>query len=364
MYLHTPFCIHKCSYCDFYSFADSAPRFDVLADAVRHEILGVSGTFPKAVSVFFGGGTPSLLPLPALARIYAALRERLPWEDGAEITLEANPETVTVEWAKGLLATTPVNRVSLGAQSFSPENLAKLERLGSPESIRTAVGRLKEAGIPRFSLDLIFGIPGQGQEGMLRDIEEAVKLGPEHVSFYNLTLKPGHKLYGQLPDDDESAELFEIGCAKLAQEGYAQYEISNFARPGCESRHNLLYWSGGDFLGFGPSASSRLFRDGVFHHRKQVADLNRYLVCHDFDAVPFEPTTAAQTILEASFLELRKNAGVSVSEFAARYGYALDRASRFDAFVVGGLVEREGDRLRLTARGRLLADSVTRDLVD
>jgi oxygen-independent coproporphyrinogen III oxidase len=254
------------------------------------------------------------------------------------------------------------NRVSLGAQSFQPKYLAALERLGSPESIEQAAAHVKGAGFTDFSLDFIFAIPGQTLEEVRSDLERAAALGPTHLSFYNLTLTSGHRLFKELPDDDTAADLYEAGKAFLEGAGYERYEISNFSLPGRECRHNLLYWGGGDYLGIGPSASSRLFRKGSFLHRKQVADFPSYLRAPK--PMEFDSTSPAQTVLEASFLELRKRWGVSVSGFRERYGYDLTKARRYHAFLEDGFVLRRGDTLALTEKGFLLADAVTRDLVD
>lgn len=371
IYVHTPFCVHKCSYCDFYSFTKyAALDFSRLVHGLAREIraaarwLSRRGDLPAVGSVFFGGGTPSLVPPDALAVVFEALGDSFTFLADAEITLEANPETLTDALLEAWREKLPVNRVSLGAQSFQPRYLAALERLGSPESIRAAVAMLRRAGYDNFSLDLIFAIPGQTKAEVLDDIARAVELGPRHVSFYNLTLKPGHVLYHELPDDDRAAELYEAGIERLEAAGYRQYEISNFAEPGRESRHNLLYWNGGDFLGVGPSASSRFFWDGAFHHRKQHADLERYLAGGDFPEPGLTATTAEETVLEATFLELRRNEGVDIAAFRERYGHDLTRAPKYGLFLREGVLAREGDRLRLTKRGRLLADLVTRELAE
>jgi len=369
IYAHIPYCYHRCSYCDFFSSTQFENKdFDRLFQALQSEWSSAKNflehTQRKATSlrsVFLGGGTPSLAPPSAISSL---LGEMLPAFEGApEVTLEANPETVTLEkvkaWKSG-----GVNRVSMGAQSFQPSLLKALERVATPESIGRAVGYLHDGGISEFSLDLIFGIPGQSLELMRDDLEKAVALEPGHISFYSLTLKPGHALYSQLPSDDESAELFEAGIEFLRSRGYPQYEISNFAKPGKESRHNLLYWDGGDFLGIGPSAASRFFWDGRFHHRKQVSDLKRYFENLVFPAPGFEITTARQTVLEAVFLELRKNEGVSISHFRDRYGYDLRSASKLTHFLKHDLIRLSDDLLQLTDQGRLLADSVTSELLD
>lgn len=371
IYVHLPFCVHRCSYCDFYSSTQGSPEaFAKVASKIAWETRAAAAWLRQSKglcpvqSVFFGGGTPSLMPMEHLEQLFANLGAEFEIAPDAEITLEANPETVTDAFAEALLAKTPVNRVSLGAQSFQKAHLATLERLGSAESIARAVERLKRAGLTRFSLDLIFGIPGQTPEELLSDIDQAVALGPSHLSFYSLTLKPGHKLFARLPSDDVAAELYELGAQRLNEQGFDAYEISNFTRPGMQSRHNLLYWSGGDFLGLGPSAASRFFWDGRFHHRKQVSSWEQYLKVDSFPNPAFESTTAFQTVLEATFLEIRKQDGIALAEFEKRYGYALDRSSAYPHFQKEGLIEEAHGHLRLSPKGWLLAEGIAERLVE
>lgn len=367
--MHSPFCRHKCSYCDFYSFTRyGEPDFARLLTAWKDELdtsvrwfVENDGQAPRAQTVFFGGGTPSLLPVEALSSCLEGISSRFGLSSDAEITLEANPETVTPERARAWRAA-GFNRVSLGAQSFQARHLASLERLGSAESTTAAAGHVREAGFDNFSLDFIFGIPGQTSEELESDLRQAAALGPSHLSSYTLTLTSGHKLHGQLPTDDDAAEMYDRGKAVLESLGYARYEISNFAKEGRECRHNLLYWAGGDYLGIGPSAASRLFRGRRFQHRKQVADFPLYVQAKK--GMVFETTNAAQTVLEAGFLELRKRWGVSLEGFRERYGYDLTRARKYPLFLEDGFLVREGDTLALTEKGFLLADTITRDLVD
>jgi oxygen-independent coproporphyrinogen III oxidase len=370
LYAHIPFCVHRCSYCDFYSSTEgTAGAFGRIADKIIWE-AGASAEWLASrevrrplTSVFFGGGTPSLMPLPDLARVFESIQNAFPLENNVEVTLEANPETVDATFAQGLLARTPVNRVSLGAQSFQSKHLATLERRGSAESIRTAVQHLRNAGLSNFSLDLIFGIPGQSVEDLFADIDSLAELDPKHLSFYSLTLKPGHRLFSGLPSDDEAAELYEKGVERLRQYGYFPYEISNFSKPGFRCQHNLLYWSGGDFLGLGPSAASRFFWDGVFHHRKQVSHWEKYLDVTAFPSPVFESTTREQTVLEGCFLELRKSEGIDLEYFEKRYGYHLRDSDRFQAFLNEGLLVLESNRIFLSPKGWLLAEGVAERLV-
>jgi len=371
IYVHVPFCVHKCSYCDFYSFTkyqaeDYARWRQRMVEEVVEAKKWLSGKLPlgRVTSVFFGGGTPSLLPIPEIASAFEALQAHFEIDSDTEITVEANPETVTPEWCRGILDTTPVNRVSLGAQSFQPKYLAALERMATPESVRSAVKKLRDAGMKDLNLDLIFAIPGQTQAEAFADIDAALSLEPDHLSFYNLSLKPGHALYSELPSDDASADLYEAGVARLAENGFAQYEISNFSRPGRRSQHNLLYWTGGDYLGLGPSAASRFFWDGNFHHRKALSDFSKYVESSPYPGGEIESNAIADTRLEATFLELRLNDGIDLPSFTSRYGHDLTQSKNYSLFLREGLLERVGETLKLSPRGRLLADRVTRELVD
>ncbi len=371
IYVHIPFCVHRCSYCDFYSSTQyGAEPFRKLAEKIQWESRSSSQWLKSeqraqtVTSIFLGGGTPSLLPMEYLEAIFTSLKQDFDLSADIEITLEANPETVTEAFARELVARTPVNRVSLGAQSFEPAHLKTLERLGSPQSICTAIKRLRGAGISRLSLDLIFGIPGQTSDQLVSDIELAAALSPDHLSFYSLTLKPGHKLYAQLPCDDIAAELYEVGKKRLGELGYFAYEISNFSRPQQECRHNLLYWSGGDFLGLGPSAASRFFWDGRFHHKKQVSSWEKYLEVGEFPYPSFESTSGYQTVLEATFLEIRKARGIDTGAFNSRYGYRLQDARFFPILEREGLLDRDGDWIRLSKKGWLLAEGIAEKLVD
>lgn len=371
IYVHIPFCVHRCSYCDFYSTTRyGAESFERLAEKLEWEArtsaawLSANRERKPVTSIFFGGGTPSLMPIPLLARVFRALGENFAIAPNAEITLEANPETVSEDFVTGLARHTPVNRVSLGAQSFQPEHLTTLERRGSPESIRAAVSRLRAGGFAHYSLDLISGIPGQTPQELCAGIDFAAELGPEHLSFYNLTLKPGHPLFTRLPSDDHAADLYEQGRERLERHGFEAYEISNFCRQGRVSRHNLLYWSGDDFLGLGPSAATRFFWEGRFFHRKQVSNWETYLGVDRFPSPDFEATTDFQTVLEASFLELRKRNGIHLETFRSRYRYDLTRTRHFGDFRNAGMIEEADGFARLTRKGWLLAEGIAERLVE
>ncbi len=367
IYVHFPFCRHRCSYCDFFSSTDyTDATFGLFGESLMAEIRRESPPLRSrfnpgpVVSIFWGGGTPSLFPPSVLEKVFSSLKAEWEMVPELEFTIEANPETVTpekaAEWKR-----IGINRVSLGVQSTNQVALGVLDRRVSREAIPRAVKILKDAGLNNFSCDLIFGIPSQTNEEVIADIERIAELGPRHVSSYHLTLKPGHKLFKELPDQDRAADLYELVMDELGKRGYAQYEISNFSHPGFSSRHNRLYWSGGDFVGFGPSAASRFFADKGFHHRKNVSDLKLYA---EGKGTEFESTSPRSTILESLFLELRQNEGIDLSRFRDRYGYDVEKSRKYPLFVKEGLLERIGPNVKLTPKGRLLADAISPELLD
>jgi putative oxygen-independent coproporphyrinogen III oxidase len=263
IYVHLPWCVRKCPYCDFNSHASPGriPETEYVA-ALLADLDGdldlAAGR--RVTSVFFGGGTPSLFGVEAIASLIDGLARRLPFAADAEITMEANPGTVEHGRFAGY-ALAGVNRVSLGAQSFDAKQLAVLGRIHGPGEIGDAVAELVAAGIANFNLDLMYGLPGQALEGALSDVAAAIALGPAHLSHYQLTLEPGTAFFHRppsLPADERTFEM-QLECQQLlADHGYAQYEVSAYARPGRQCRHNLAYWRFGDYLGIGAGAHGKV----------------------------------------------------------------------------------------------------------
>jgi oxygen-independent coproporphyrinogen-3 oxidase len=264
VYLHVPFCLTRCHYCDFVTYTGMEGLRRPYAAALLEEAAMAAaalGPAPPAVtSVFVGGGTPTLLPVGDLARVLTRLRELLPFAPGAEVTVEANPETVDQAVAEGL-AGAGVTRVSMGAQSFDDRVLAALGRAHDAGRVAAAVAALRAAGVPAVNLDLIYGGPGEDAASWSATLAAAVALAPEHLSAYALTIEPATK-FGRLvaagrmaePAEDDLADRYEVACATLAAAGYAHYEVSNWARGAHASRHNLTYWRRGRFLGLGAGA--------------------------------------------------------------------------------------------------------------
>jgi oxygen-independent coproporphyrinogen-3 oxidase len=371
LYIHVPFCSAICRYCNFNrSLLDEALKRRYV-DAVVAEIrraparTGWSPRQAAADTLFFGGGTPSLLDGREVAAIVSACRDAFDVAPSAEVTLEANPESAEGPFLDSIRAA-GVNRLSLGVQSFRQAELQRLGRLHDDAQARRAVAAARQAGFDNVSLDLMMWLPEQSVEQWLESVGEAIGLGPEHLSLYMLELYPNAPLgeamaraNWSLAPDDDAADMYEAAMARLESAGYRQYEISNVARPGRESRHNLKYWTDGEWLGFGPGAHSTLAGarwknvPGVDEYVSGVA-AGRSLETERRDL------TADDRWQEAVITGLRLNVGISVAATAARYGVDLDARFGPDLrrFQDAGAVERDGDRLRLTRRGMLVANDV------
>jgi oxygen-independent coproporphyrinogen-3 oxidase len=346
VYVHVPFCAHRCDYCAFATWTD---RGHLVADylrSVRAEVgRAVAEGMPPATSVFFGGGTPSLVPAPALM----AVLDAAPLVSGAEVTVECNPDTVT----PALLACYRdhgVTRISLGVQSMVPHVLAALGRTHDPGNVRSAVGAVRAAGFATFNLDLIYGTVGESAADWEATVAAALALAPPHVSAYALTVEAGTPLAADTsrhPSDDDQADKYALADRALRAGGLDGYEISNWARPGHECRHNLLTWAQGDYRGFGCAAHSH--RAG--RRWWNVRTPERYIALVDAGRsaeAAAEQLDADERAVEALQLAIRTRDGVPAGALADDDLAALD-----------GLVARDGDRLVLTRRGRLMANEVS-----
>jgi oxygen-independent coproporphyrinogen-3 oxidase len=367
-YLHVPFCFHKCHYCDFYSIVDQRDRQEAFVARLIDEIAACAGQVnPPLETIFIGGGTPTLLAPVLWKPLLAAINRLLPLKPGGEFTVEVNPETVTSELAEMLVAG-GVNRVSIGAQSFNPANLKTLERWHDPANVARSMDVIRDAGIDNVNLDLIFAIPGQTLDGWLSDLDAAVALRPSHLSCYSLMYEPGTPMTAKLHagrvtpiNEDLEAAMYEAVIDRLASAGFEQYEISNWSLPGRQCSHNLLYWRDENWWPFGPSASGHV--DGV--RWKNVPRLGEYL---DHGSLPpigdVELPDPRRRIGERLMLGLRLNEGLNLAQIEILLeSDESDRIAAINRHLVGGLLEQSEGRLRLTARGRLLADEVLADLV-
>jgi len=360
VYVHVPFCHHKCDYCAFATFTDRAHLIDRYLEALRTEITRAArgepaapastGPLPRASTIFVGGGTPSLVDASKLARVLDAI----PRKPDAEFTIECNPDDVTL----AMLTTyrsIGVNRISLGMQSASPHVLKSLGRTHSPDNVARAVDAINAAGFGTFNLDVIYGGAGESLADWSSTIEQVVALGAPHVSAYGLTVEAGTALAEQParhPDDDDQADKYDLADDLLIAAGFANYEISNWSKPGHECRHNAVYWSGGDYAGFGSAAHAH--RNGRRWWNVRTPDRFVELIEAGRPAESSsESLDDATRALERLQLQLRTRDGVPVS--------ALDST---DVDEMSDLVQRVsrgsfGDRLVLTRAGRLLANEVS-----
>lgn len=370
LYIHVPFCRSKCGYCAFFS----EPLREGMLDAYLPLLLEEIGLWAERLgrlsvpTVFFGGGTPSLLAPEHLARIMEALRKHFDFAEGAEISMEANPDSASPEFLRAAREL-GVNRLSLGVQSFRGEELALLGRPHSARQAWEAVTRARSAGFANLGLDLIWGLPGQREGQWLESLRRAVELAPEHLSCYGLSLEPGTPLaeapeeLRQLPPERELARMYVHTGELLEDAGYMQYEISNYARLGHTCRHNLACWEGRDYLGLGPAASSTLgnLRWTNPEDLRAWAELVRTRQTGQHQRETLSPETRAQ---ERLMLALRTAKGLDLAEYRALSGKNLLASHKaiIQALRQKELVRLHQGRLRLTRTGMLLSSSIIRAL--
>jgi putative oxygen-independent coproporphyrinogen III oxidase len=364
VYVHVPFCLTRCHYCDFVTYTGMEglrrPYAAALLEEAAMAVAALGPEPPEVTSVFVGGGTPTLLPAGDLARVLRRLRELLAFAPGAEVTVEANPETVDTATAAGL-AGAGVTRVSMGAQSFDDRVLAALGRVHDATRVEAAVASLRAAGVPAVNLDLIYGGPGEDDRSWAATLAAAVALRPEHLSAYALTIEPATK-FGRLvaagrmaePAEDDLADRYETACQVLVGAGYGHYEVSNWARPSHASRHNLTYWRRGRYLGLGAGAHEF---DGTTR-RWNLPAVPAYLAAVDDQRRPTEGQERldpAQARFEALALRLRTVDGLGPEEARA---LGVDPAgAEAEHLRTAGLLAR-GPGLALTEQGMFLHGEV------
>ena len=370
IYGHVPFCFHKCHYCDFYSLVDRRDRQPMFVQRLMEELRLAGPYFRRPLrTIFFGGGTPTLLAAEHWAILLDAVRDNLSLEGGYEFTLEANPETVHADLL-AVLVGGGVNRLSLGAQSFQPKQLEALERWHDPANVERSVTLARAAGIWNINLDLIFAIPGQSLDAWLADLDTAVALEPTHLSCYNLTYEPNTPMTAKMrsglirPVENEvEAQMYEATIERLAAAGFEHYEISNWARPGYRCRHNLMYWENENWWPLGPSAAGHI----AGTRWRNVPRLDEYLnVGHWPPICDVEQLDADGRVGEELMLRLRLIDGVALhrlDELLAVGQRGPPRMAAIAQHINAGLLQRTSDRLKLTKRGLLLADLVLADLL-
>lgn len=358
LYVHVPFCAKKCPYCDFYSVPYRRDTADLYFAALLREIKAAPEGL-SADSLYFGGGTPILAGQKRLGSVVEAARKK--FDLCGEITLEANPFSLPQSEYEGL-AESGFNRISFGVQSAVPEELKALGRSHSPEQAAAAVGQAKRAGFLNVSVDLMLGVPGQTPESLKHTLDFVGRLGIQHVSAYLLAIEPGTpyseaEIQRDCPDDDTAAGLYLQAAAELEAMGFQQYEVSNFARPGYESRHNLKYWRCEEYLGFGAAAHS-------FYQGKRYAhtrDLESYL--NDEKSGILVTEEHAGQISERLMLKLRLTEGINLRTLSEEVS-AIRFLAAAQPMIREGLLKVEHTRLRLTPKGFLVSNAVIGTLLD
>ena len=361
LYVHIPFCAAKCSYCDFYSLAHREDRMDDYCAALTQHLREVAPRMAgqQVDTVYFGGGTPSYLGHKRLSALLKTIRKGYALTADAEITLEANPDSAGDVKALKLLRKAGFNRLSLGAQAMDDEMLRRLGRIHTAQQVHEAVSAARSAGFQNISIDLMYGLPGQTMDHWQRTLADAIALGTEHVSAYGLKVEEGTPLWqrresAELPDDEAQADMYLWAVEALAAAGYGQYEISNFARPGYESRHNLRYWRMAPYAGFGPGAHSD-FGNVRFAYER---DLDGY-IAGEMRLSEREEILPRERCMEYIMLSLRTAEGISRSVVERTYRKPFAQAEAvLRELAEHGLAAPTESGWRLTPRGFLVSNAI------
>ena len=386
LYVHIPFCLSKCNYCDFNTYEGIEALMPTFVAALSDEIALWADRLgrPRVSSIFFGGGTPSYLPSNSISELLRHIQQTMRVNVGAEITLEANPDDLSAEKAEAWLAV-GFNRVSIGVQSFDNRILVSLSRRHTADAACQAVETARKAGFENISIDLMFGLPQQSLSDWSDTLNRAVGLGTEHLSLYGLQIEPGTPLHRDVqigtiptPSDDLAADMYEMAMDALDEARYEHYEISNWAKPGHRSQHNLAYWLNQPYLGVGPGAHSSLngrrFANmksprryiHVIESADQSPAIDPYRITEGDLAVDFMEVTSLKTSMsETMMLGMRLAEGVSRTEFQRRFGSSMGSVygPEIEFLTNAGLIEHRNDNIALTRRGKLLGNSVFEQFV-
>lgn len=377
LYLHVPFCFHKCHYCDFYSITRQSPqRMEQYVDRVLREAdlwaasTAAGGPVLRPRTIFFGGGTPTLLPVVQMHKLIAGIKQRFDFSAVEEWTVEANPKTIDAEYCR-VLRDAGVDRISFGAQSFDQAELAMLERHHAPDDVRASVEIARNAGFKRLNIDLIYAIPGQDLSSWQRSLESALRLGTDHISCYALTYEPNtpmavRKRLGEFAAAEESLELSMLRHARtrLREAGLPPYEISNYAEAGQKCLHNLMYWTGGNYIGLGPSAASHV-SGWRWKNRPHLGEWEQATDAHNLPAADVEQLPPFRRAAERIMLQLRLTQGVEYDEFAEYTGYEArdafaDPLARLSKL---GLIESDANGFRVSEAGVPVADAIAAEFL-
>ncbi len=364
LYIHIPFCEKKCFYCSFVVTIAQQQRMDAYVDCLEKEMQRYRGQRLK--TIYLGGGTPTLLDQSQLRRIIEAIRKTFLFDRETELTIEANPEGVDLEKAY-LLLDLGVNRISLGTQSFHDHYLKFLGRCHDARMAVETFTVLRKAGFKNINVDLMYSFPRQTMEEIESDVGKLIEFASEHVSLYTLTVDPHSRFHAKKMAESENhlqAEQYERVVGLLAKAGLPQYEVSNFARPGQESRHNLIYWTGGNYIGIGVGAHSH--QDG--ERRWNIAHLPEYIACLQTGGDPmegFERLSREERLVETLLFGLRMNRGIHLQQLQNQLGCVLpgEKMHTLQTFIEGGWLIGENDLLKATDKGRLVLDEMAARLI-
>lgn len=376
LYLHIPFCEKKCIYCDFYSL-ETTQHIAAFVETLTLEIRLRAATLPQNKchfsTVFFGGGTPSLLSPEQLQRIITCLHEHFTFAADAEWTMECNPGTITRESLRSYRSL-GINRLSYGVQSFFEEDLRFLSRIHSKDEAMQAVQLSRDAGFENVNIDLMFALPNQSFTHWQRNLETAISLQTDHISAYSLIFEPGTPLNAmrergevQAQNEEHDAEMYSWAIETLATNGYEQYEVSNFATHGKFCRHNCIYWQGDEYVSFGPSAHGYISDEQGFMRYWNTRSLKRYTDNVHANVLPITNSEILSTqdrMFERAFLELRSR-GIRKAKFAQDFGISLDIALQelIREFTKDNLLLNSSERLRLSSKGYAVCDAITLEAI-
>ncbi|OEF96242.1 radical SAM family heme chaperone HemW [Desulfuribacillus alkaliarsenatis] len=378
LYIHIPYCVQKCYYCDFASYANSEATIDVYIEALENELIELTKVAPEisARTIFIGGGTPTVLNANQLQRLFKILYKYINLEHAIEFTIEANPGTITVD-KLAVLKSNKINRISLGVQSFQEQELQALGRIHNVNTVYETIALLKANGFNNINLDLMYGLPHQTIESWMNTLKAAISLKPTHISMYNLKIEEHTSFYQQydrgtllLPDEDEVISMYQLGRDTLSNNGYLHYEISNFSKDNYQSEHNLVYWNNHNYLGLGSSAWSNianiryhnplpiakyidLYKSKRANTKKKISWHNYLMAKQDVQI-----NSLQNQIEDHIMLGLRKVEGISVDDFNKRFYTDFDElyCKQLKILIHKQLLEKSNSKYRLTNKGLLLAN--------
>lgn len=371
IYIHIPFCVKKCAYCDFYSLCDLSLRENYVNSLISQIASFRAEAKNKIVdTIYIGGGTPSILSGDQILKILKTVRKVFKVSGDAEITIEANPGTLDPE---KLVAyhEAGINRLSIGLQSANDKELSTLGRIHTKEEFERSFLLARLEGFQNINVDLMYALPGQTEQTLSDTLDYVISLDPDHISFYGLNIEPetpfgkNAEIEKLLPNEDSQVEMYLNSADKMEAAGFFQYEISNFAKPGFECRHNMRYWKVEDYLGFGPAAHS-LFNGTRFSYEKSIRNFISHPCQQDYLIETFEQTTPSDTALEFVMLGFRLRTGIDLSEYKARFGedFEVKYFNRMKPFIDKEYIMKNKNGYRLSRRGFMISNYILSEILN